>query len=97
MHIRPDLEPWYEIKTMLLDAGAVQNNYEDAEPGVRPDGSVKGPDGEYGPPSELRAYTPGEEGSYTATDLLRSGRYDKLIVKEDKYGRKRMDKDPEWA
>mmetsp|Transcript_38362 Transcript_38362/g.106621 ORF Transcript_38362/g.106621 Transcript_38362/m.106621 type:complete len:231 (-) Transcript_38362:142-834(-) len=71
--IRPDLKPYREVKDVLEAAGAVCCNALDKEPTIKPDGSVKG-----GPPSALRAYELGPDGSYTAAAHLRTGKYDAL-------------------
>mmetsp|Transcript_48534 Transcript_48534/g.135644 ORF Transcript_48534/g.135644 Transcript_48534/m.135644 type:complete len:236 (+) Transcript_48534:90-797(+) len=70
---RPDLKILRKCKELLEAAGGVQGNCRDSEPNIAPDGSING-----GPPSELRSYTPGEDGSYTAAHQLRSGKYDVL-------------------
>merc|ERR1719387_3491833 len=63
--VGPDTGPWYEIRDMLVQAGGVQCRHEAQRPSVRPDGSVLSGD-VYGPPSELRAHNPPQEGSDVA-------------------------------
>jgi len=76
--VRPDLGPFREVRKVLEDAGGVRCGAYDEEPTIRPDGSIRG-----GPASALRAYEPGEAGSYTPAGLLRTGRYDLVKYEDD--------------
>lgn len=67
VHIVPKLDGFYASKKVLKEAGGISGQF------VPPDGFVHGK-GE----SEIRAYTPGPEGSYTTADIERSGRFIKV-------------------
>lgn len=79
MAIRPNLGGFYECANLLAEAGGVCcNAFGEEGPNIKPDGSVIQEDGEYGEPSEVRAYDIKADGSYTTCAKLRTGKYDIL-------------------
>merc|ERR1712217_728062 len=70
--VRPDLEPLREVRKVLEEHAAFIDS-----PIIKPDGSVNG-----GRPDPLRAYDLGEDGSYTVSAHLRSGKFDLLTYEE---------------
>mmetsp|Transcript_56057 Transcript_56057/g.158002 ORF Transcript_56057/g.158002 Transcript_56057/m.158002 type:complete len:223 (+) Transcript_56057:75-743(+) len=77
--VRPDLKGYYAVKKVLEDAGAVCANAFSDSPTVKPDGSVNG-----GKADKLRAYSTGDDGSYTTAHHLKTGKYDLLKYEDGK-------------
>lgn len=71
--VRPDIKPYYAVRKVLEEAGAVSANAFANEPTIKPDGSING-----GPPSALRSYATSPDGSFTTAHYLRTGKFDVL-------------------
>merc|ERR1719293_622465 len=77
--VRPDLAPYYEVRKILEDAGAICADAFSDAPKITPDGKVNG-----GSASALREYVKSDDGSYSIAHHLKTGKYDLLKYEDGK-------------
>merc|ERR1719190_64709 len=77
--VRPDLAPYYEVRKVLEDAGAVRADVFSDAPTITPDGKVNG-----GAASSLREYVKADDGSYSIAHQLKTGKFDLLKYEDGK-------------